>query len=211
MPDLEKEQSLLRLGYSQVAGVDEVGRGPLAGPVLAGAVILDPDIDPSVPWLRLVNDSKKLTHLQRLRANDIIRTKSLTVSLGKCESGEIDYLGISKACKVAMTRAIQGLNVTPDYLLIDYVELAEANIPYTAIPGGDGKSYSIAAASIVAKVARDEMMVAANDTFPGYYFHRHKGYGTARHMEMLNRLGPSPIHRRSFAPVRLSLESIRGS
>ena len=209
MPDLEKEQSLLRIGYRQITGVDEVGRGPLAGPVLAGAVILDPDTDPSDPWLRLLDDSKKLTHLQRMRANEMILTKSLSTSLGKCEPSEIDSLGISKASRVAMTRAIKGLSITPDYLLIDYVELVEANIPYTAIPKGDGKCYSISAASIVAKVARDRIMLEANDTFPGYHFDQHKGYGTARHMEMLNLLGPSPIHRRSFAPVRRSLDSVR--
>ena len=185
---LEFEEQYYSQGKKFIAGIDEVGRGPLAGPVLGGAVILDPDTDPSDPWLNLLDDSKKLTHLQRMRANEMILTKSLATSLGKCEPDEIDSLGISKASKVAMTRAIKGLSITPDYLLIDYVELVEANIPYTAIPKGDGKCYSIAAASIVAKVARDKIMVDANDTFPGYHFDQHKGYGTARHMKMLNLL-----------------------
>ena len=204
------ELDLHHRGYGLVAGVDEVGRGPLAGPVLAGAVILPPDTDPSEPWLDLLDDSKKLTPLQRERANETILDRALAVSLGGAESAEVDALGIAKACRLAMTRAVENLNVTPGHLLVDYVPLAEAGMAYTSVTGGDGRCHSIAAASIVAKVARDRMMVEANTAYPGYYFHQHKGYGTARHMEMLQRLGPCRIHRRSFAPVRLALEAIRG-
>tara|TARA_B100001013_G_scaffold7554_1_gene4678 strand:+ start:235 stop:858 length:624 start_codon:yes stop_codon:yes gene_type:complete len=202
MPTLDLELQLHREGKSLVAGIDEVGRGPLAGPVMAGAVILAPDVSPSESWLRYIKDSKKLTALQRGQASKVVQEKALYTSLGLADPNEIDVLGIAKATRLAMLRAIKALPLRPQHLIIDFVTLEESNLPFTAVLGGDDKSYSIAAASIVAKVARDRLMVEANTLYPGYGFHIHKGYGTAQHLKSLQLLGPSPIHRFSFAPVR---------
>ncbi len=206
MPSLEIEQMLHDRGHTLVAGVDEVGRGPLAGPVMAGAVILPPDLHTSVPWLQGVNDSKKLTPLQRERAAEEIHLRALGVGIGLASSGEIDASGIVAATKLAMLRAIEALPWRPQHLLIDFLPLEESGLPFSAVIGGDSRCYSIAAASIAAKVARDRMMVEASDLYPGYDFHLHKGYGTQRHLNNLKRLGPCPIHRLSFAPVRLAQE-----
>ncbi len=185
-----------------MAGIDEVGRGPLAGPVLAGAVILPLDLDPYAPWLQQIDDSKVLSATRREKASQDIQKKALAVGIGMASSQEIDALGIVTATKVAMLRAVEALPQRPHHLLIDFVPLVEAGLPYTAVTDGDALCYSIAAASIVAKVARDRLMVAANGLYPGYSFHLHKGYGTPAHLEALQRLGPSDIHRFSFAPVR---------
>ena len=206
MPSLNMERTLHRSGATLVAGVDEVGRGALAGPVMAGAVILPPDLNPSAPWLQNINDSKKLTPLQRQRAAKEIHLRALAVGIGEAGPEEIDAHGIVAATKLAMVRAIQALPARPQHLLIDFLRLEESNLPCTPVPGGDSQCYSIAAASIAAKVARDRLMVNADTLCPGYQFNLHKGYGTRLHLQSLRRLGPCPIHRFSFAPVRLAQE-----
>ena len=202
MPGLELEQELFGRGYLHVAGVDEAGRGPLAGPVVAGAVILPPGLSSVPPWLAGVDDSKKLSPRQRRTALECIRYNAVAVGVGMASAAEIDYLGIGPATKRAMLRALEALPMDPDHLLIDYVPLSEAGTPFLALIGGDGRSYSIAAASIVAKVTRDSLMEEADLQYPAYGFARHKGYGTALHMARLSVHGPCPLHRRSFAPVR---------
>ncbi len=205
MPTLDLERQLHQQGTYLVAGVDEAGRGPLAGPVVAAAVILSPHLDPSTEWLRLVNDSKKLTPLQRETALRYIELHALAIGVGMASPEEIDSKGIAEANRRAMMRAVEHLLVTPHHLLIDYVTFKECVWPYSPIVRGDGLSYSIAAASVVAKVTRDRMMAEAESTYPGYGFGRHKGYGTPEHLRLLGLLGPSPIHRRSFAPVASTL------
>ena len=202
MPSLELEHDLHRLGHTLVAGVDEVGRGAIAGPVMAGAAILSPDLDPSAPWLAGIDDSKKLTALQRERAALDIHENALSVSIGEASAQEIDRIGIVAATRLAMVRAVEGLTPQPQHLLVDYLSLDESGLPVTPVTRGDSHSYSIAAAAIAAKVTRDALMVEANDRWPGYHFHKHKGYGSRVHLEQLARLGPSPIHRYTFAPVR---------
>ncbi len=206
MPSLDIERELHREGSLLIAGVDEVGRGALAGPVMAAAVILPPDLLPSEPWLRGVNDSKKLTALRREGAAREIHARAVAVGIGAAAPSEIDAIGIVAATKLAMVRAVERLPSAPQRLLIDYLPLKEANLPFTSVMGGDSRSYSIAAASIAAKVARDRLMVDAAALCPGYGFHLHKGYGTRVHLESLRRLGPSSIHRLSFAPVRQAQE-----
>lgn len=207
MPTLDLELHLYGQGHSLVAGIDEVGRGPLAGPVVAGAVILPFDATPLPTWLQQIDDSKKLTARQRGTASKDIHQKALGVGLGMSNPKEVDELGILKATKLAMLRAIEALPLEAQYLIIDFMPLTESELPFTAVVGGDSLSYSIAAASIVAKVFRDRLMVCENTTYPGYGFDMNKGYGTKEHLLSLQRLGPSPIHRFSFAPVRRAFDA----
>ncbi len=207
MPSLDLETSLQRQGYTLVAGVDEAGRGPLAGPVVAAAVILPSHLafhqqSSLPPWLSLVDDSKKLTPTQRQRALKHIRAHAAGIGLGMATPHEIDSQGIAQATRWAMRRAVEGLPSRPTYLLIDYVKLSECGLPFQAPVRGDSLSFSIAAASIVAKVTRDRLMEEADAQYPGYGFSRHKGYPTPQHLHLLSMLGPSPIHRHSFRPVR---------
>ena len=202
MPSLKLEHDLHRRGFTLVAGVDEVGRGAIAGPVMAGAAILPPDLDPLTPWLAGIDDSKKLTALQRERASLDVHENALSVSIGEASAQEIDRIGIVAATRLAMVRAVEGLTPQPQHLLVDYLSLDESGLPVTPVTRGDSRSYSIAAAAIAAKVTRDALMVEANDRWPGYHFHKHKGYGSRIHLEQLASLGPSPIHRYTFAPVR---------
>ena len=190
----------MALGYRAVAGVDEAGRGPLAGPVVAGAAVLPPDY--RAPWLAGVRDSKQLTPKRRETLFRHIRESGIAWSSGVVSSEDVDSLGIVAATKKAMLMAIRGLPAEPGYLLIDAVKLPESGISYKAIVKGDQKCMSIAAASIVAKVTRDGLMAEEDAKYPGYGFATHKGYPTRAHMERLRSLGPCPIHRRSFAPVR---------
>ena len=176
-----------------IAGVDEVGRGPLAGPVVAAAVILPPDFD-----LLGVNDSKKLSEKRREELFDQIMDRAVAVSIGMRDQQAIDDINILNATKQAMADAIRGLDPQPDIVLIDALELDDISIPQRGIVKGDAKSVSIAAASIIAKVTRDRMMVDYADQYPGYSFEKNKGYGTKAHYEGLDRLGACPIHRRSF-------------
>ncbi|MBM3924845.1 MAG: ribonuclease HII [SAR202 cluster bacterium] len=208
MPSLDLELNLHKKGLSLVAGVDEVGRGPLAGPVMAGAVVLPTNLNPRSNWLALINDSKLLTRQQREKAADVIFRHALGIGIGRVEPWEIDDIGIAAASELAMTRAISNLPLKPQHVLIDYFSLKASRVPHTAVPGGDEGCVSIAAASIVAKVARDTIMTEFHSTYPAYGFHQHKGYGTAGHMEALRQIGPCRIHRRSFAPVRLAADAL---
>ena len=180
-----------------VAGVDEVGRGPLCGAVVTAAVILDP----ARPILGL-NDSKKLTEARRELLFDEIREKALSWCIARAEVEEIDQLNILHATMLAMQRAVAGLHITPRLALIDGNRCPQLAVPSAAVVKGDSKVPAIAAASILAKVSRDREMQALDRQYPGYGIAGHKGYPTAVHLEALQRLGPTPIHRRSFGPVR---------
>ena len=177
--------------YEHIAGIDEVGRGPLAGPVVSCAVILPKSFD--LP----VRDSKKLSEKKRLVFYDQIMEQAVAVSLGIVDHRKIDDINILEATKLSMLQAINGLSVVPDFLLIDALKL-NIDIPQAAIIGGDDQSVSIAAASIVAKVNRDDMMKAYDQAYPQYCFAKHKGYGTKQHREALLQHGACPIHRLSF-------------
>lgn len=187
-----------------VAGVDEVGRGPLAGPVVAAAVILD-DERP-VKGLR---DSKALSPLRRERLFDEIMARALCVSIAEASVDEIDRLNILQATMLAMQRAVTGLRLPPARVLVDGNRLPVLKVPAQAIVKGDALVPAISAASIVAKVHRDRWCVGLHDRFPGYGFDGHKGYPTADHLQALRALGPCPEHRRSFAPVRQALMQAR--
>lgn len=205
-PDLAFEQELWRAGSYLIAGVDEAGRGAWAGPVTAAAVILPVDPTGLPEKLAGVRDSKLMSAPQRETwAARIIET-ALAFSVGWAEFSEIDALGIVPATRLAMTRAIQGLDCDVDHLLIDAVKLPEVNIPQTNLIKGDARSLSISAASVLAKTARDDLMRRLAKDYPGYGFDRHKGYGTASHQAALSYLGVSAIHRRSYAPIKSLLE-----
>ncbi len=182
------------------AGVDEVGRGPLAGPVVTAAVILDPDRP-----IAGLKDSKKLTHIQRERLFVEIHACARAVSVGRAEAAEIDEMNILSATLLAMQRAVAGLSIVPDVVYVDGNVTPPFGIPAVAIIGGDGLHEAISAASIVAKVVRDREMVEYAAHYPEYGFERHKGYASAVHLAALEALGPTPIHRRSFAPLRETL------
>lgn len=185
-------------GFLYVAGVDEAGRGPLAGPVVAGAVIL-PDI---VEGLNGLNDSKQLTGAKRERLfMTLLECEQVVCSVGLASVEEIDQLNILRATHLAMARAVDGLTQKADFCLVDGLPVKGLSIPHRAIVKGDCRSLSIAAASVLAKVTRDRMMIEADIVYPQYGFAKHKGYGTKAHMEALRRYGPCPLHRRSFAPV----------
>lgn len=183
-----------------VAGVDEVGRGPLVGAVVTAAVILDP----SRPIVGL-NDSKKLSEKRRLALFDEIKDKALSWSLGRAEPHEIDELNILYATMLAMQRAVAGLHIVPEYVLIDGNRCPALPMPAMAVVKGDSRVAEISAASIIAKVTRDAEMAALDLTFPQYGFARHKGYPTAFHLERLAMHGATEHHRRSFAPVKRAL------
>jgi ribonuclease HII len=185
-----------------VAGVDEVGRGPLCGPVVTAAVILDP----SRPILGL-NDSKKLSEARRAALYDEIREKALAWCIARADVHEIDSLNILHATMLAMQRAVEGLSVQPRLALIDGNRCPKLKVPSAPVVQGDAQVPAIAAASILAKVCRDREMVELDAVYPGYGIAGHKGYPTPVHLEALRRLGPTPIHRRSFGPVRALLEA----
>ena len=176
-----------------ICGIDEVGRGPLAGPVVAAAVILPKDVD-----IYYLNDSKQLSARKREQLYDEIMEKAVAVGIGFADEECIDEINILQADYVAMRMALSKLSVTPDYLLNDAVIIPEVTIPQESIIKGDAKSVSIAAASIVAKVTRDRFMVDMDSVYPGYDFAGNKGYGSAKHIEALKTLGPCKIHRRTF-------------
>ena len=199
LPTFDQEHALQARGYRLVAGVDEVGRGALAGPVMAAAVILPLGSD--FPWLKLVRDSKQLSPRQRERVFDLVRSAGIPFGLGSVPHATIDRVGIVRATRMAMAEAVQALPSRPDFLLIDALSLPEVDLPQKGIVRGDQLSFSIACASIVAKVSRDRQMTELDGVYPGYGLARHKGYGTRQHLQCLGRLGPCAIHRRSFAPV----------
>lgn len=202
--DLAREQELWQAGYRLVAGLDEVGRGALAGPVVAAAVVLPSCHNDLCDVLSQVRDSKVLTPRQRAELFPLIYTTSLGVGIGIASAHFIDCWGIVPAVRQAMCMAVRNLPFAPDYLLIDAVRLPEVGITQESLIKGDARILSIAAASIVAKVFRDRLMVALDGYHPGYGFAAHKGYGTAAHLAALERLGPCPAHRRSFAPLQKS-------
>ena len=199
-PTFIEEKKLVEQGYRHIAGVDEVGRGPLAGPTVAAAVILPHDIEAS--WLHLVRDSKKLTPKSRESLFPLIEEAAIAIGIGYSPPDVIDSQGIVKAVRMAMCSAIYNLSPPPDFLLIDFLALYELAIPQKSIVKGDGLSVSIACASIIAKVTRDRIMIALDELYPNYGFARHKGYMTSEHTESLRRFGACPAHRKSFAPVR---------
>jgi ribonuclease HII len=188
--------ALRRGGAERVAGVDEVGMGPLAGPVVAAAVVL-----PERPDLPGLDDSKCLGAKARERLARAIRGQALALGVGVVSPAEVDRLNVYRAGLEAMRRAVASLRPAPDHLLVDGRRIPGLDLPQTRIVGGDRRDGSIAAASIVAKVYRDRLMQRLGRRHPGYGFARHKGYATRAHLEALRRLGPSPAHRRSFAPV----------
>ena len=204
-PTYAEEASLIESGYTLIAGVDEVGRGTLAGPVVAGAAILP--LHPNGDWLSVVRDSKTLTPLQREASVYAMEAVSVTMRTGAATSQEIDAVGIVEATRIAMARAIDALLIRPQFLLIDALLLPDVDLPQRAIIKGDAKCLSIAAASIVAKVTRDAMMRDADNAYPGYGFARHKGYATRQHRDALVQIGPCDIHRFTFAPVRRLAEA----
>lgn len=187
------EDALHAQGIQYVAGVDEVGRGPLAGPVVTAAVILPADFD-----VLGVDDSKKLSEKKREELFDIIKEKAICYSIGMNDERRIDEINILEATKEAMGKAIKSLEIQPEHILIDALTLKDVDIPQTGIVKGDATSVSIAAASILAKVTRDRMMVEYESAYPGYGFAQNKGYGTKAHYEGLDKNGITPIHRRSF-------------
>ncbi len=198
-PTYDNERALIAEGRRLVAGVDEVGRGPLAGPVGVGAVILDPDDLPEG-----LDDSKALSAARREALAEAVYASAIAVSLAFASVDEIDRFNIRGATLLAMRRAVAALSIKPDYALIDGRDTPPGLLcPARPIVGGDGLSLSIAAASIVAKVARDALMARLDAVHPGYGFARHAGYPTREHAAALARLGPCPLHRRSFKPVAL--------
>ncbi len=184
-----------------IAGVDEVGRGPLAGPVVTAAVILDPNKP-----IEGLNDSKKLTEKRREQLEPIIKQNALAWSVGRAEVEEIDQINILQATLLAMKRAVEGLSTQPDHALVDGNKAPNLACPVTTIIKGDQSEPAIAAASILAKVARDREMVEMDKKYPGYGLAQHKGYPTKQHQQALIDLGVTEIHRQSFKPVRLALQ-----
>jgi len=201
-PDLALEEGLWARGYCYIAGLDEVGRGAWAGPVVAAAVILPHDQPSLIRDLAGVRDSKLLSPRQREDCYDRIVACASAYAVGSASAREIDQVGIVAATRVAMTRAVRALARPPDYLVIDALRITDLAVPQYAAPKADRLHLSVSAASIIAKVERDHWMVELDRQFPGYGLSRHKGYGTAAHLASLTMLGASAEHRMSFAPLR---------
>jgi ribonuclease HII len=208
-PGLSFEAELWAAGFSRVGGLDEAGRGSWAGPVCAAVVILPPE-PVILERLAGVRDSKQMSARARVEWARRIRAEAHTWGIGFAESGEIDAINILAATRLAMRRALENCYGRPEHLLIDALLLPECAIPQTALVKGDARVLSIAAASVLAKTVRDELMIGLEECYPGYEFARHKGYGTPRHKAALERLGPCEIHRMSFAPVAKCLSSGQG-
>lgn len=202
MPTFELEQNLLQKGYKAIVGVDEAGRGAWAGPLYAGAVVIAPE---NAEHFIDVTDSKKLSAQKREELFAIITKNSTAWAVGFVTAEEIDTLGLTKANQTACERAIAGLSHTPDYALLDG-RLEVSQIPFESIVKGDSLSFSIAAASILAKVSRDHEMLNYHLQYPEYCFNEHVGYGTKKHQEALAQHGVLPIHRKSYAPIRALLQ-----
>lgn len=191
-------------GYQHIAGIDEAGRGALAGPVVAAAVILPCHID--APWLARVKDSKRLSPARREVLFHHIHEIAISIGIGMAPNEVIDAQGLIRATRLAMKLAIDQLSPPPESLLIDYMLLPEVSLPQKGVTNGDSLCLSIACASIIAKVARDQLMIELDRIYPGYGLAQHKGYGTKEHLARLCRLGPSPIHRHSFKPIKEIIE-----
>jgi ribonuclease HII len=194
---LNFERVLWKSGIQSIAGIDEVGIGPLAGPVVAAAVVFPPGTE-----LAGIDDSKRLDIDQRVKMEAVIRRTATAIGVGLAEVGEIDRLNIYHAALLAMRRAVEALPVKPDHLLIDARIIPDVSIPQNAFFKGDGINFSIAAASIIAKTYRDRLMQDLEKKYPGYGFAQHKGYGTAEHQNSIRQLGPCPVHRMSFPFIR---------
>ena len=199
-PTLDYERHLWRLGFGAIAGLDEAGRGAWAGPVTAAAVILPQDETVS-QTLEEVRDSKMMTTKQREASRKAIEGNAAAWAVGFSSEKEIDAIGIARATRVAMRRALHKLMQTPQYLIIDYLTLREASCPQISLPFGDRISLSVAAASVLAKTYRDAYMVELERKYPGYGFATHKGYGTPQHRQLLREKGISDVHRKSYKPV----------
>ncbi len=203
--DLERDQHSFERGarssgYLRIAGLDEAGRGPLAGPVVAAAVVLPADL-----FIPGVTDSKQVPEPERERLYDEIRRQALCFGIGIVDERTIDEVNIYQATIIAMERALQALSPQPDYLLLDAMTLPRVSIPQKSLIKGDCRSHSIAAASILAKVTRDRLMRDLHEKFPQYNFEKHKGYGTKEHVALIQKYGPCDAHRRSFNPVAAML------
>ena len=196
----EYEDKIYKEGYTYIAGVDEAGRGPLAGPVVAAAVILKKGAR-----LKYVNDSKQLSEKQREKALEEIKKHAVSISIAISSVEEIDRINIYRATREAMQSAIDKLSIKPEFVLIDAMPM-EMMIPSMSIIKGDTLSISIAAASIVAKTTRDKYMEEMDKLFPEYQFKKHKGYGRKEHLELIKRYGPTPIHRKTYEPIKSMLK-----
>ena len=196
------EQAARVRGFRRIAGLDEAGRGPLAGPVVAAIVIL-----PRRWFPDLLDDSKLLSAPQRQSLYDVITARAFAWAIGMASEQEIDEMNILCATRLACCRAFEHLSIRPDYLLLDALHLPSLSIPQRPVIKGDQLSLSIAAASILAKVSRDRMMHTYHERFPQYQFHLHKGYATQEHLKRLHQFGPCPGHRRSFQPVQACLDA----
>lgn len=200
MADFWIEKKIVDRGFKAIAGVDEVGRGALLGPVVAAAVILPCSImrEELVDWVEEINDSKLISSLKREKLTKIILTHAVSVGFGLASNHEIDQRNIYWASLIAMRRAVENMPLNPDFLLVDGFSLNGVNYPQIGVPKGDRKSITIAAASIVAKVLRDEMMVRLDKVYEGYALSKNKGYGTKEHYRALKKMGPTALHRMSF-------------
>jgi len=210
-PDLRFEYRLRAQGYRCIAGIDEAGRGAWAGPVVAGAVVLPTDRFDLARALDGVTDSKQLSPAEREAFVPRIMETARATGVGFATHEEIDTLGILAATRLAMRRALDAMNIAPDALLVDAVDLTEFGLPCTPLIRGDQRSLSIAAASILAKVVRDQFMDALDDQFPYYGFREHKGYDTELHRAALRQFGPCPAHRMTFAPLREATGTAQGA
>lgn len=199
-PTLQIEQSLWAQGFRRVAGIDEAGRGALAGPVVAAAVVVTPECSAAPVW-SMVRDSKLLSPAQRETLAAQIRECAASWAVGVVDASQIDAIGIAAATRLAMQQAVAALTCAPDHLLIDWVRLPTLAIRQLSQPKADCSMATVAAASILAKVHRDHLMVAYDCTYPGYGFAAHKGYGVAAHLAAIAQQGPCALHRHSFAPI----------
>lgn len=190
----QMEEKIYQMGASSICGIDEAGRGPLAGPVVVGIAIM-----PKNSMIEGINDSKKVSEKKREKIYEIITKEAIDWSVGIADQNEIDEINILNATKLALTRAIEGLKIKPDLILVDALTSIDTKgIPYMSIIKGDAKEYSIAAASILAKVTRDRMMREYDEIYPQYGFSGHKGYGTAKHIAAIKEYGPCILHRKTF-------------
>lgn len=201
-PNLQNELALLRQGYRFIAGLDEAGRGAWAGPVVAAAVILPLDRPNLTAALAGLNDSKKLTPKRREYFFELISKTALGISVGQAPAALVDEINVIGATRYAMQQALLKLKPGPDYLLLDHLPLPALKLPQQAFPKADSISLSVAAASVIAKVTRDRLMVQFDGQYPGYAFGRHKGYGTPAHRLALARCGPCALHRMSYEPLK---------